>query len=199
MDASPLLHPVGPEPARTYWLRRAVLLGVVLVIVLSIAYACSGDGSGHPSRRAGGPAPAATSSSPEPAPVVHRCGPRRLQVEAATDAETYPVGSSPRLTAVVRNVSEDPCRLATQPSARSWTVSSGADQVWATADCSRKGAVALNRLKPGKQVTYAVSWDGHRSEPGCAAPGEQAQPGTYRLDVIVDGARADPVIFHLSG
>ena len=36
MSPSPLLHPVGPQPARIYWLRRGLLIGVVLVIVVAV-------------------------------------------------------------------------------------------------------------------------------------------------------------------
>ena len=201
MDSSPLLHPVGPEPARVYWVRRAVLAALVVVLLIAAAYACSGgSSSGKPSGAAGGlPSPSVTTSTAAPKPAVPRCGGKRLRVEAATDAATYPAGSTPRLTAVVVNAGDGPCRLATQPSARSWSISSGADQVWSTDDCGHRSSVQLERLKAGHQVTYAVTWDGNRSEPGCATPGAQAQPGTYRLEVTVDGARAQPVIFHLTG
>lgn len=39
-----VLHPVGPEPARTYWLRRALVLGVlVVVLALLTALLVGGD------------------------------------------------------------------------------------------------------------------------------------------------------------
>ena len=202
MDPSPLLHPVGPEPARVYWVRRAALAALLVVLLVGAAYACSGGGgsSGRPGGTAADqPAPTVTTTTTSPKPGVPRCGGKRLRVEAATDADTYPAGSTPRLTAVVVNAGTGPCRLATQPGARSWSISSGPDQVWSTDDCGHRSSVRLERLKAGHQVTYAVTWDGNRSEPGCASPGAQAQPGTYRLDVTVDGARAQPVIFHLTG
>src|SRR4051812_9443222 len=116
MSPGPLRHPVGPEPARVYWVRRAGLVAILVVLVIGAAYACAGGGDdGDDAVHAGRPAPTATSATPAPAPEVHRCGAKRLQVEAATDADTYAVGSTPRLTAVVRNVGADPCRLATQP------------------------------------------------------------------------------------
>ena len=202
MDASALLHPVGPEPPRVYWVRRAWLVAILVVLVIGGAYACAGGGSSDNGEGAGAsprPTPTAGVTSPAPAAVVHRCGAKRLRVETTTDDDTYPVGSTPRLTAVVVNDSDEPCRLATQASARTWVISSGADEVWSTEDCASKGVAALKRLKAGHQVTYVVTWDGHRSEPGCASPGDAAQPGTYRLDVTVDGARAKPAIFHLTG
>jgi hypothetical protein len=200
MDRSPLLHPVGPEPPGVYWLRRLVLLIGVAVLIAGVAYACSAgdDGADRVDAGNGGPTPTATTGHPTPAPVA-RCRSGVLRVTVDTDEETYPVGSTPRLTAVVRNVSEEPCRLATQPAARVWTISSGPDEVWSTADCPAGDAKVLRRLKPGGQVTYAVIWDGHRSVTGCDSPGDEAQPGTYRLVVDVDRVRGKPVIFHLSG
>jgi hypothetical protein len=44
---SGVLHPVGPEPPRTYWLRRALVLGVlaaVLAVLISLLTPGSGDG-----------------------------------------------------------------------------------------------------------------------------------------------------------
>lgn len=37
------LRPVGPLPPSVYWRRRAVLLGVPLVLILAIAYSCGGS------------------------------------------------------------------------------------------------------------------------------------------------------------
>jgi hypothetical protein len=39
------LHPVGPLPPSVYWRRRAIVLGVPLVLILAVAYSCSGSGS----------------------------------------------------------------------------------------------------------------------------------------------------------
>jgi hypothetical protein len=36
---SGVLHPVGPEPARTYWIRRGVLFAVVLLLALGVVLA----------------------------------------------------------------------------------------------------------------------------------------------------------------
>ena len=36
---SGVLHPVGPEPARTYWIRRGILVAVVLLLALGVVLA----------------------------------------------------------------------------------------------------------------------------------------------------------------
>jgi hypothetical protein len=37
------LHPLGPLPPSVYWRRRAVLLGVPLVLILAFAFSCGGS------------------------------------------------------------------------------------------------------------------------------------------------------------
>lgn len=120
-------------------------------------------------------------------------------MRASTDATTYPAGVSPRLSVVVRNASTTPCRFRSDPRARTWSILSGSDQVWSTADCGRAGRRALSRLGAGKTISYVVVWDRHRSVTGCTSPGTEAQPGTYRLYVTVDGARSAAAVFHLTG
>jgi hypothetical protein len=196
VDRGAVLRPVGPEPARVYWVRRAFVLAILLIVVVALARACTGGGSSPQST------PKATSPSPSPSPSSHRpprCTSADLDVKASADADTYPAGATPRFTARVRNTANHPCRLSTRPAARVWTVVSGADPVWSTADCTPKRGHAFTRLHAGEGVTYAVAWDRHRSVKGCSGPGDSAQPGTYRLTVRIDRGSAAPVVFHLTG
>jgi hypothetical protein len=193
-----LLRPVGPQPARVYWVRRSVLLAVVLVIVLVVAYSCSSSGSGTPRRptadRSHRPQPSA-SSSPSTAAT---CKPGDLNVVATTDAVSYPAGTVPNFTASVTNNSGVSCRLPSAPADRVWTVTSGADQVWTTSDCPQSAAEVLHLLKSGHSVTYTQSWDRQRSASGCASPGTTAGPGTYVLTVSIAGKRSPQAVFHLT-
>ena len=196
---SALLRPVGPRDARVYWTRRLVLLLVVVIVVALLAHACSG-GSGTPDADSTPQASATPSSSASPSPAaVSDCRPHDLKVTASTDAATYPTGDLPRLAAVVRNVSDQPCRFRTEPARRIWTVVSGADQVWTSADCTVSGGLAKTRLRPGKTIVYGLVWNRHRSAEGCPSDTPAAERGTYQLDVTVNGVAAPRVVFHLTG
>lgn len=198
MDPDALLHPVGPQPPRVYWLRRLALLVLLVVLVLGLAKACSGGGE-DPDRLTAEPGPTTTTASPQPSNTKPpRCDETTITVTADADAETYPAGVLPQLTAEVRNVSDEPCRLASEESARTWTIRSGEDVIWDTGDCEYPRNRSIHRLGPGKAITYSVVWDRRRSVEGCESPGEEAQPGTYRLAVSVDGVLAKRVIFHLT-
>ena len=195
---SALWRPVGPRPSRVYWTRRLVLLAVVVLVVVLLAHACSGgttrpQGSSTPR---GTPTPTATTSS-RPAGVT-TCGMQDLEVTAATDAPTYPAGALPRLSAVVRNTSSQACRFRTAPALRVWTIVSGRDRVWTSADCTRSGAKGSSKLKAGHTIAYALVWNRHRSAKGCPAQTPAAPPGTYQLRVSVNGVAAATVVFHLT-
>lgn len=197
MDPDALLHPVGPQSPGVYWLRRLGLLVLLVVLVVGLAKACSGGGD-DPDRLSTDPDPTVT-TSPEPSPgKPKRCDKDSITVTATADADTYPAGVLPHLSAEVSNVSDEPCRLASEEAARSWSVLSGDDEIWTTTDCEHPRNRVIHRLGAGKAITYSVVWDRHRSIDGCATPGEEAQPGTYRLFVSVDGVDAKRVIFHLT-
>ena len=193
-----LLRPVGSRPPRVYWTRRLVLIAVVVIVVVLAAKACSGGGttSGAPTPR-GTTSPTAT-SSPSPTKIT-TCRKSDLAVTAGTDAASYSPDELPRLSAVVRNASDRPCRFETTPGARVWTIVSGADQVWTSADCTVSGVLARTRLRPGRTIAYALVWNRHRSAKGCPTTTPEATPGTYQLRVTVNGVAAATVVFHLTG
>ena len=174
-----------------------MLLIVLVVVVVLLAHACSGGGTtpksvANPQRSA---TPSATPSTTGP---VTPCRARDLTVTASTDAATYPAGALPRLAAVVRNVSGQPCRLVTAPGRRVWTIVSGADQIWTSADCTVSGVKARKRLRPDRTIVYGLVWNRHRSADGCPSDTPVADPGTYQLEVSVNGVDAAKVVFHLT-
>ena len=202
MDPNTVLRPVGPEPPGVYWRRRATLLVAVAVVVVLLAWACAGGSGGHPPARATDtptqtPQPTSSPSATSARTTVPSCRTADLKVAAGTDATTYPAGSTPRLSATLTNVGDHTCRFNSSPSARNWTILSGSDRVWSTADCPQSHLVATARLRRGRSVTYVVRWDRHRSTRGCASPGPAAQPGTYRLYVTIDRITSAAAIFRL--
>jgi hypothetical protein len=102
------------------------------------------------------------------------------------------------LSALVRNASDQPCRFRTAPTKRVWTVVSGQDRVWTSADCTQSGAASKARLRPGRTIAYALVWSRHRSANGCPTGTPEAGPGTYQLHVSVNGVEAATVVFHLT-
>jgi hypothetical protein len=192
--AHAVLQPVGPLPPRVYWTRRLVVLALVAVLIAAVAVACSG-GSTRPRPRAT-PIPS-PSPSRSPAAANGRCTGADIDVVATTDADKYAPGTLPRLTVTVSTKGAVACVLTESPSARTWTIVSGPDQIWTTAGCQSGHLATRTALKPGAPVRHTIVWNRHRSDKKCAVS-TAATPGTYQLTVIVNGVRSPPAVFHLT-
>ena len=200
-------RPVGPEPASTYWQRRAVLaVGAVLLLVLLVALLTGG--SDEPDTLADAPSPAPSLAPAAPSPVATApasplpaaaCAPEALKVEALADAEAYDVGARPKLSLRVTNTGPAPCSRDLGPAAVELLVSSGKDRIWSSDDCAKGGGAAVVTLEPGRPEVQRVTWNGRRSLPGCAGEKAQAQAGTYRVSGRVGEQRVEGQVFRLAG
>lgn len=183
-------RPVGPEPASTYWMRRAVVLALALIPVV-VAMSLLG-GSPEEDTLTGVPVPPAATAepttqpqeSPAPSPTaeaVAACAPEALEIEASAGEASYRVGADPRLTLSVTNTADAPCTADLGQANVELLVFSGRDRIWSSDDCAPGGEAGPTALQPGKAQEQRVTWDGRRSRPGCTGDEEQAQPGTYRV------------------
>lgn len=133
------LHPVGPRPAATYWTRRAVLGGIVVLLLVLVLLRSCGASPGRPAALTttpvpAGPAAPATPSAaltPTPTPTLgpaaspsvsptagrQACPDSSLALTASTDVGSYPLRSQPSLTLRVRNTGRSVCRRVLGPAA----------------------------------------------------------------------------------
>lgn len=205
--AAMALQPVGPLPASTYWRRRVLLLGGLLILVLVLAKACGGEpkkealsspgSSASPSGAASPEASAAPSASPTPAPIL-TCRDSVLQITAESDAEAYNSGGAPRFTLTVRNIGSVACRRALGPDAVELRVFSGEDRIWSSDDCNNAKGDGVLTLPAGAARATTVQWPGKRTKPGCDT-GETAQPGTYRVSARVGSIVRQGSVFRITG
>jgi hypothetical protein len=198
VESRTLLHPVGPLPGRVYWIRRAALLAILVVLIIAIAVSCSGGSS--PRHRAA-PTTPRPSSTPSTGPTVAAgdCRRDQLALTASTDATTYAAGVLPRLQVSVRNTGSVACVLSDSPRTRSWTIVSGSDQVWTTVGCQAASTARNRTLHAGAAIRHAIVWNRHRSDKGCTVSTALAAPGTYQLTVSVNGLTSTTAVFHLTG
>lgn len=206
-----MLHPVGPLPVVTYWLRRAAVLGgiIVVLIVLGVIVGAS-DGSKAPTKTAGAGIDIPTAglssarSSPSTSPTATKpaaCADADLAVSITTGATRYPSSSLPQFIVTVTNTGVTACTRDVGPKVTVITVLSGADRIWSSGDCPSVTA-GVRTLSPGAAVKLASSWDRDRSVPGCTttgAAGLPAKAGSYVASVKL-GTLAAPgtATFHLS-
>jgi hypothetical protein len=211
-------RPVGPEPASTYWLRRALVVAAVLVLLALLVPLVTGGGD-DPDTLAGGPTPAPSAEvTPSPTPsadpsaspgaspgasptpsTATACAPTALEVEPTAGEDSYAVGASPRLSLSITNTGTTPCTRDLGQAQVELTVTSGRDRIWSSDDCAPGGDPDVVTLEPDEPVVQSVTWDGRRSLPGCAGDKAAAQPGTYRVSGRVGDLRVDGGSFTLTG
>ncbi|CAL8969338.1 hypothetical protein CELL_00489 [Cellulomonas sp. T2.31MG-18] len=208
-------------PARVYWVRRAVVLGVPLVLlllVLVVIHPWAGRAADRAAARvsvttstttsagtaaaAAPAAPASTSPTPTPTPSlrggVGDCQPAQLALGLTPAAVDVPAGVSPTFTVTIKNTGTAPCLVDAGDAYREVVITSGADRVWSSKDCVAANAPRRTLLlAAGQSDTTQMPWNRVRSAPGC--PGGQSRPGTgtYQAAVNLAGATGGPAVFVL--
>lgn len=191
---SSFMHPTGPEPASVYWIRRAAIVAVILTLIVAVWWVISsllGGGEDLTSGSASEPSAAATaapssSSTPDASAQTSQepvaCLDSAILVEATSDASTYPVGSTPRLTLTITNTGDVACKRDVGPKANELEITSGGYHVWSSDDCNANNKGKVSVLKPGEKVAASITWNGKLSQKGCPDPeGETAKAGRYDL------------------
>lgn len=156
---SSVLHPVGPEPEQTYWVRRIlVLAAAVLVVALLIAFAVGGTSSG--SAVSADPSPTAASEPPPYTP-----SPTPLGTPSAS-ASPSPSGSSsasssaasPNPSGSVETGASASPSPSTTPTAKASTKAK-AKPVLTTCDPDdlRATLTGKQKLKPEQATTFDLS------------------------------------------
>jgi len=200
----------GPLPARVYWVRRLMVVGIAMLLVVGIARMLGGssDGSSGPDRAAtvadtGNPSDTPSTNAPTTeAPPTGGVQHGGKQAEDPVTRVAMPSGPCPANDVAVapsvpnpvagRDISIilDLSTLSTP--ACTWTMSgrtlamkitSGADLIWTTVQCSRSIPTKDLVLRQGAPVRVRLTWDARRSETGCPVQTQWALPGTYHLHV----------------
>lgn len=224
MDLRGLLRPVGHLPAGIYWRRRVIVSAVGLVALILLWNVVSPGGSNSarsasPSGHASTPASAGEHSTAHtvatapthtappaathpPAATTHRsatgtCASGSLAVAVTVDHTAFPAGVAPRFVMTIANRSSSSCRVDVGPSVRAFTVYSGHDRIWSTADCTGTGHV-VTTLRPRQQLAYAVVWQRHRSAAHCPTGTAAALPGYYRVSASIGSLQSSEAAFSLS-
>lgn len=206
---STVLHPVGPQPDRVYWVRRIVVLALLVVaasLVFSfvrgaMAPASAGDDPGEstgevpvaPADAVTDPADAVT--DPAVGPVA--CAPADLTVALTTDARSYAAGAPVAFSVAVTNTGAGACVVDAADAQREVVITSGTDRIWSSLDCPVDGTEQLHLLESGARVDSAITWARTRSATDCPADLPEPQPGTYSAVATTHGATSAAAVFDL--
>ncbi|MEZ0446642.1 hypothetical protein [Cellulomonas sp. ICMP 17802] len=189
-------------PARVYWVRRLIVLGIPLLLVVLVVWLVAGRGSGED------PTPAAqTTTTPAATPStspttsdagVASCAAAGLVVAMTPDAVSFAAGVSPTFTVSITNTGTDPCLVDAGEAQREIVITSGDDRVWSNRDCIVPGTEARTLLLPGGgNDTTPFAWNRVRSAEGCPTGLPAPGAGTYSAQLTLAGASAPPAVFGL--
>jgi hypothetical protein len=166
---SGVLHPMGPEPAQTYWVRRAVLVAVVLLLAVIVVF---GVANLTKAAVATAPPPAIPPAGTSPSPsTVSSPATTSTPSAAASPAPSTASGGASASAAPPKSAgpsgstaAKPPATPTTQPSAATKTPATQPTPVITvigTPDC-RPAALRVKvsgdrTLSPGQNTTFTLS------------------------------------------
>jgi hypothetical protein len=155
---SGVLHPVGPEPARTYWIRRGVLVAVAIMLAVLVVLAVT---SLTKAAVATAPPPVIppVETSPTPSPQSSTPGPTSVPATSTSPARSPAPGPTTSTIARATPSAEPSITPSVEPSAT--TSGSPSPRTIGTPDCRpndlRVTLKGDRTLSPGQNVTYRLS------------------------------------------
>jgi hypothetical protein len=218
---SPLTHPRGRLPARVYWIRRGLVLGTAVLLVVGFAQLLGGGGGDTPRAQLAGDAttPSATATKTAPrtsGPYAVATGPSRTakatqpplaQPDGPCEADEISVEPSvPNAKAgsaiaiqVKLKTARPACTFEVGPKSLAVKITSGSDRIWSSQDCRKSVPAKTVVVRSAAPATVPVSWSGRRSSEGsCDATHAWAKPGYYHVLAAVIGSEPADTQFKLS-
>jgi hypothetical protein len=182
------IQPIGPESPSVYWVRRAALLVITLLILFGLVWVFRAVTGGGPTQTPVAELTVAVADSVDPNVVLTPvttdpidCVDSAIFVEATTDSSTYKVGKEPVLSLTIENTGSVACVRDVGPMANELKVESGGYRVWSSDDCSSSKKTKVVTLEPGDKFASTISWSGQLSEPGCPDINTLAKAGRYEV------------------
>lgn len=191
----------GRPPLSPVYRRRRLIAGVVLLLLIAVAFGgfdavssamSGGQPSGSQPAGAGTAAasqpadsasaspaasedPSATSPATSSATAGDGCEQNLVTVTAATDQQVYAPGEKPLLSLKVTNNNKVPCQVNLGTSQMEYMITSGSDRIFSSLDCQAASTDLMKTIAPGKSETANFLWQRNRTVQGCEAV--EAKPG----------------------
>jgi hypothetical protein len=196
----------GPLSARTYWVRRVMVLGTAVLLVFGIARAlgAGSDASSQPEAqeqaRQVAAAPTTTLALPDRSATATESGKRTNEKRkdvplaepegtcededvAVTPTVKNPVaGRDVRIVLELRTIVSEACTWEVSPETLTLKITSGDDQIWTSRQCPRAVPDEELTLRRDDTTRVDVTWDeARRSDEECSKLTDWAMPGWYHV------------------
>ena len=223
---APPMAPRGPLPARVYWFRRLVVLGVAVLLVAGLARLLGGssDASSDEDPQAT-TAGATTSASADPgesaatqAPTVPTDKPKRKKkkqtptepplaepvgtcengdIVATPTITEAPGGSDVPITLNLRTRVTAACTWTVSPDTLTVSITSGTDSIWSSRECPAAIVPQDVVVRQAVDAPVVITWNAKRSDDECSAFTEWAMPGFYHVEAAALAGEPTDVQFEL--
>jgi hypothetical protein len=219
---STVLHPVGPQRARVYWVRRLVVV-LLLVALATAAWAAASrllGAGGEASAASAAEQPAQDPADGEAASATGKndsdeadeaddeaddapstpvdCVPDALQVTLTASGQIYDAATNPVLTATITNVGDVPCTVDAGDANREVLITSGPDRIWSSKDCATPETASRQLLlAAGAADAVEIAWDRTRTAVDCPPDLPAPRAGTYQAVSTLGTVSSVPVVFAL--
>jgi hypothetical protein len=208
----------GPLSPRVYWRRRALVVGLAVVLVVIFARVLGGgsDGSsdddGVAEQAAGSPTSAPTddptrkqggknkpTKTPTTTPMPEPTGPcLEDDILVQPVVEQAVAGTDVMIGLELRTRTAEACTWQVSSSHLTLKVTSGSDDIWASRECPRVVPVKDVVVRQDFTTKVGVVWNGRRSDTGCTRDTDWALPGYYHVAAAPLGGEPAEAQFQLT-
>ncbi|MGN0062653.1 MAG: hypothetical protein ACI379_00305 [Nocardioides sp.] len=210
------LRPKGPLPPRVYWVRRAIVIGVpllVLGVILAIVFGGSADGKDDPDSAAAltseqlddpETTPPTTTTTPTPTkhtktPPAQPTGPCEVSDVVITPEVPDPITSEGlAIDLKVKSRTSPACWFTVSSETVSVAITSGSDDIWFSRQCTDAITSEEVVARPGKAATVRFTWNLRRSDEECSAYTKWVRLGYYHVSAAPLGGEPVSVQFELT-
>ncbi|PUA82725.1 hypothetical protein [Nocardioides currus] len=218
MPSSPL-QPRGPLPARVYWTRRLVLLGLALVLVFGLARVLGGSSDGaDPAGDKAITAGQTTTTTPTDAATTDPVKPKRKKKKqtptepplaeptgacVSSDIVVTPVvaeaqgGVDVPVTLNLRTAQTPACTWTVSPETLTVSITSGEDAIWSTRECPAAIPAQDVVVRQAVDAPIVLTWNAKRSDEDCSDYTEWARLGFYHVEAAALGGEPTDIQFEL--
>jgi hypothetical protein len=129
------------------------------------------------------------------APVDGSCTDAEMSVTPIPAATRVKRGTPLEIRLKITNIGTRTCDRAVGADAQELYIDTGAQKVWSSDTCSNAGQPDVERMSPGVERTYVVTWNGRmttRCSAGLAA-GPAPNPGVYEVRARLATKISSPV------
>lgn len=201
-----LTRPRGPLPRRVYWVRRGLVLGVAVLLVVGVARLLGAGGGSDPDTATivrGEPTSTATGSVATGTPTATATPTRKRKGLAVPEGPCDPadvvvtptvpsahVAQPVRIVLEVTPTTSPACTFEVSPESVIVRLmqEERSDPLWSTQQCPATVPERTVVARPDRPGRVGVLWNGRTSDDECSNLTRWVFPGTYRAEAIAVGS-----------